>query len=79
MMMMAMLGMLLPRCLSLARMVMPAQRSLALGEIVVAVSWVSEREEDHVIAVAKRHELQAPKPDHRGERKRMFRVSHPEK
>jgi hypothetical protein len=40
---------------------------------------VSRQEEDHVIAVAKRHELQAPKPDHRSERKRMFGVSHPEK
>jgi hypothetical protein len=29
--------------------------------------------------VAKRHELQAPKPDHRGQRKWTFRVSHPEK
>jgi hypothetical protein len=37
---------------------------------------VSGREEDHVIAIAKRHELQAPKPDHRSERKRVFRVSH---
>jgi hypothetical protein len=26
--------------------------------------------------VAKRHELQAPKPDHRGQRKWMFGVSH---
>jgi hypothetical protein len=28
--------------------------------------------------MAKRHELQAPKPDHHGQRKWMFRVSHPE-
>jgi hypothetical protein len=28
--------------------------------------------------VAKRHELQTPKPDHCGQRKWMFRVSHPE-
>jgi hypothetical protein len=45
---------------------------------MVAVGWVSGREEDHVIA-AKRHELQAPKPDHRGQRKWTFRVSHPKK
>jgi hypothetical protein len=56
----------------------PAQRSPMLGELVVMVSWVSARE-DQVIAVAKRHELQAPKPDHRSERKRMFGVSYPEK
>jgi hypothetical protein len=60
-------------------MVMSAQRSPTLEEIVVAVNWVSGQEEDHVIAVAKGHELQAPKPDHRSERKRMFGVSHPEK
>jgi hypothetical protein len=29
--------------------------------------------------VAKRHELQTPKPDHRGQRERAFGVSHPEK
>jgi hypothetical protein len=29
--------------------------------------------------VAKRHELQTPKPDHRGQRKWTFGVSHPEK
>jgi hypothetical protein len=29
--------------------------------------------------VTKRHELQAPKPDHRGEREWTFGVSHPEK
>jgi hypothetical protein len=29
--------------------------------------------------VAKRHELQAPKPDHRGQREWKFGVSHPEK
>jgi hypothetical protein len=40
---------------------------------------VPGREEDHVVAVAKRHELQAPKPDHRGQWERTFRVSHPEK
>jgi hypothetical protein len=29
--------------------------------------------------VAKRHELQTPKPDHRGQREWAFGVSHPEK
>jgi hypothetical protein len=46
---------------------------------VVPVGRVSGREEDHVVAVAKRHELQTPKPDHRGQRERTFGVSHPEK
>jgi hypothetical protein len=46
---------------------------------MVAVGWLSGREEHHVIAIAKRHELQAPKPDHRGQRKWTFGVSHPEK
>jgi hypothetical protein len=36
-------------------------------------------EEDHVIAVAKGHELQTPEPDHRSQWKWMFRVSHLEK
>jgi hypothetical protein len=31
------------------------------------------------VAVAKRHELQAPKLDHHGQRERTFGVSHPEK
>jgi hypothetical protein len=78
-MMMATLSMPSPGCSSSAGTVIPAQRSPALGELVVMVSWVSGREDDHVIAVAKRHELQAPKLDHRSKRKRMFRVSHPEK
>jgi hypothetical protein len=43
------------------------------------VGWVPGREEDHVIAVAKRHELQAPKPDHRGQWKWTFGVCHPKK
>jgi hypothetical protein len=34
---------------------------------MVVVSRVLGREEDHVIAVAKGHELQAPKLDHRGQ------------
>jgi hypothetical protein len=37
---------------------------------------VPGREEDHVVAMAKRHELQASKPDHHGQRKWMFGVSH---
>jgi hypothetical protein len=41
--------------------------SARLGELMVTVGWVARREEDHVVAVAKRHELQAPKPDHRGQ------------
>jgi hypothetical protein len=45
---------------------------------MVAVGWVSGQE-DHVIAVAKRHELQPPKPDHRGQQKWTFRFSHLEK
>jgi hypothetical protein len=53
----------------LTRATVPAQRFPRLGELMVAVGWVSRREEDHVVAVAKRHELQAPKPDHRGQRK----------
>jgi hypothetical protein len=69
-------GMLSPGCSSPAGMVIPARRSPALGELVVIVSWVSGREEDHVVAVAQRHELQAPKSDHRSQRKWTFRVSH---
>jgi hypothetical protein len=43
---------------------------------VVPVGRVPGREEDHVVAVAKQHELQAPKPDHH---ERTFEVSHLEK
>jgi hypothetical protein len=46
---------------------------------MVMVSQVPRQEEDHVVAVAKGHELQTPKPDHRSQRKWTFRVSHPEK
>jgi hypothetical protein len=60
----------------LARATVLEQHSPRLGELVVAVGRVPRREEDHVIAMAKRHELQAPKPDHCGQRKWMFRVSH---
>jgi hypothetical protein len=45
---------------------------------MVMVGLVSGQEEDHVIAVAQGHELQSPKPDHRGQRKWTFGVSHPE-
>jgi Ni2+-binding GTPase involved in maturation of urease and hydrogenase len=42
---------------SLMRATVPAQRSPRLGELMVTVGWVSGREEDHAITVAKRHEL----------------------
>jgi hypothetical protein len=73
------LGMPSPSCTSPTRAMVPAQRSPWLGELVVAFGWVSRWEEDHVIAVAERHELQAPKPDHRGQQKWTFGVGHPEK
>jgi hypothetical protein len=57
----------------------PAQRSPRLGELVVLIGRVPRREEDHVIAMAKRHELQTPKLDHRGQWERAFGVSHLEK
>jgi hypothetical protein len=57
----------------------PAHGSPRLGEFVVHVGRVPGREEDHVVAMDKRHELQTPKPDHRGQRERTFGVSHPEK
>jgi hypothetical protein len=63
----------------LTRATIPVQRSPRLGELVVRVGQVPRWEEDHVIAVAKRHELQTPKPDHRGQRERAFRDSHPKK
>jgi hypothetical protein len=78
-MVVAALGTPSPGCTSPMRAMVLAQRSPLLGELVVAVGWVSGREEDRVIAVAERHELQAPKPDHRGQRKWTFGVSHPEK
>jgi hypothetical protein len=79
MMMMAMMGMPSPGCTSPAGMVIPAQHSLALGELIVVVRWVPGWEEDHVIAVAVGHELQTPEPDHRSQRMWLFGVSHPEK
>jgi hypothetical protein len=78
-MVIGMLGTLSPGCTSPARMVVPAQRSPRLGELMVMVSWVPGREEDHVVAIAKGHELQTPKLDHSSQRKWMFGVSHPEK
>jgi hypothetical protein len=39
----------------------------------------ARREEDHVVAVAERHELQAPKPYHRSQQERTFWASHLEK
>jgi hypothetical protein len=63
----------------LTRATIPAQRSPRLGELVVTVGRVPGWEEDHVVVMAKRHELQAPKPDHHGQREWTFRVSHPEK
>jgi hypothetical protein len=63
----------------LTRAMIPVQRSPMLGELVVTVGRVPGREEDYVVAVAKRHELQAPKPDHRGQWEWTFGVSHPEK
>jgi hypothetical protein len=70
------LGTLSPGCVSSARTAVPAQRSPGLGELVVAVGWVPGQEEDHVIAVAKGHELQTPKPDHRGQWKWTLGVSY---
>jgi hypothetical protein len=75
--MMATLGMLSPGYTSPAGTVIPAQRSPTLGELVVMVGWVSGWEEDHVVAVAKGHELQTSEPDHHGQRKWTFEVSHP--
>jgi hypothetical protein len=66
-MVVATLGTPSPGCTSPARMVVLAQRSPRLEELVVVADWVSGREEDHVVAVAKGHELQTPKPDHRGQ------------
>jgi hypothetical protein len=56
----------------LTRATIPAQCSSRLGELVVTVSQVPRWEEDHVVAVAKGHGLQAPKPDHHGQREWTF-------
>jgi hypothetical protein len=77
-MVVATLGTPSPGCTSPVRTVVLAQRSPRLGELMVVVDWVSRWEEDHVVAVAKGHELQTPKPDHCGQWKRTFGVSHPE-
>jgi hypothetical protein len=68
-----------PSGVCLTRATIPAQGSPRLGELVVTVSRVPGRDEDHVVAVAKGHELQAPKLDHHGQREWTFGVSHPEK
>jgi hypothetical protein len=73
------LGSPLPSGACLTRAMIPAQGSPRLGELMVPVGRVPGREEDHVVAVAKRHELQTPKPDHPGQREWTFRVSHLEK
>jgi hypothetical protein len=65
-----------PSSACLMRATIPAQCSPRLGELIVTVSRVSRQEEDHVVTVAKGHELQAPKPDHRGQRELAFGVSH---
>jgi hypothetical protein len=77
-MVVATLGTSSPGCMSPVRTVVLAQRSPRLGELVVVVGWVSGREEDHVIAIAKGHELQTPRPDLHGQRKWTFGVSHSE-
>jgi hypothetical protein len=63
----------------LTRATIPAQRSPRLGELVITIGQEPGWEEDHVVAVAKGHELQAPKPDYYGQREWTFGVSHPEK
>jgi hypothetical protein len=56
-----------PGCASPARTMVPAHRSPRLGKLMVVVGWVPRQEKDHVVVVAKGHELQTPKPDHRGQ------------
>jgi hypothetical protein len=73
------LGLPSPGSACLTRATIPAQGSPRLGELVVPVGRVPRQEEDHVVAVANQHELQTPKPYHRGQRERTFEVSHPEK
>jgi hypothetical protein len=41
----------------------------------VAVGRSSRWEEDHVVVVTQRHELQAPEPDHRTERKWSYHLN----
>jgi hypothetical protein len=57
----------------------PAECSPRLGELEILIGRVPGREEDHVVAVAKRHELQASEPNHRGQREWTLGVSHPGK
>jgi hypothetical protein len=56
-----------------------AECSPRLGELVILIGRVPGWEEDHIVAITKRHELQTPEPDHRGQRDRAFGVSHPGK
>jgi hypothetical protein len=60
----------------LPRATVPAERSPRLGELVILVGRVPGQEEDHIVAMAKRHELQTPKPDHRGQQDWVLGVSH---
>jgi hypothetical protein len=73
----AALGTSSPGCASPARTAVPTYSSPGLGELVIVVSWVPRRE-NHVVAVAKGHELQTPEPDHCGQWQWTFGVSHPE-
>jgi hypothetical protein len=57
MMMAVALGSPSPGGACLTRTTIPTQRSPRLGELVVTIGRVPRREEDHVVAVAKRHEL----------------------
>jgi hypothetical protein len=61
-----------PGGVCLTRATIPMQGSPRLRELEVPISRVPGREEDHVVAVAKRHELQAPKLDHCGQQERTF-------
>jgi hypothetical protein len=63
----------------LSRATIPAECSPRLGELVILVGRVPGREEGHIVAIAKRHELQTPKPNHRGQWDGAFGVSHPGK
>jgi cell division inhibitor SulA len=56
-MMTATLGIPSPGYTSPVGTVIPAQRSLMLGELIVVVGWVSKWEEDHDIAITEGHEL----------------------
>jgi hypothetical protein len=45
-------------------------------ETIVAITWVSRREEHHVIAEAKGHKLETPELDHRVKMQRVLRIGH---